>query len=103
MNHNEAMNVAKLFRATGLFSEVKVQHHGFYSDLTEEAMQDGQWRVELWSVNARAGNRTLTTVRSKPADAAEYATIAATATGKASARDAAAVRRIVAETEVDSE
>jgi len=59
------------------------------------------WEVELWAINARAGNRNLTMVH-------EYApkmvkAIARKATGKATARDREAFARMAAERECNAE
>ncbi len=84
-----ADQVAETFRAIGGFSKVEVQEFGF---------RTGDFRVELWNINPKSGNRNLETVR-EPVTAKEAALIARKAKGKATDRDKAALVRISAERE----
>lgn len=98
MNRDEASRVAESFRQLGGFSSVRVEQVG-----GEFALPTNPWTVELWSVNARAGNRNLTVIREVPANLAEAKRLARQAQGKATARDKAALARIAAEKEMEKE
>lgn len=99
MTYTQAQQMAEAFRAIGGFTEVKVDHHGFWSKRTPELEADGKWRVELWSVNPRAGNRNLEVVETF--DLASVPLLARKAKGQATARDKKALARIAAEREVN--
>lgn len=89
-----ARQVAAAFRALGGFSEVRISEFGYAS---------GCYEVHLWSVSARAGNRTLTAVAHVPATAKEYQILRKQALGKATAADAAALSRAAAARAMDAE
>ena len=113
MNYDRAKAVSEMFAAIGGFTSVNVGHHGFYETLDDEVKADGKWCVELWSVNPKAGNRTVTIVRDPisptddaprpPADMAEAKRIARLAKGKATEQDRAAFARAAAERAVNAE
>ena len=88
MTFESAKAVAAKFKELGGFSKV---------DYTEFGFESGCWTVELWSLNAKAGNRTLYSVDHVPATAKEYALIRKAALGKANERDRAALARIASE------
>lgn len=95
MNRNQANEMKAAFESIGGFSRVLVEHHGFA--MGNSADNDGQWRVELWHVNERSGNRNLTCVREYTVNKKQIALIAKDAMGKATARDKAALARIAAD------
>lgn len=99
MDRNEAIEMAELFRAIGGFSKVEVDHHGFVSKLTPEIEMDGNWKVDLWCVNAESGNRNLESVWNYEPKMAKA--IARKAKGKATKRDHQAFSRAAAERELD--
>lgn len=107
MTFNDAKKAAEMFRTIGGFAEVKVEHFGWVCwespEETEAARADDKWYVELWSVNAKAGNRTLTRVDALPSSDREAKLIAKAAKGKATERDRAAMARMRAEREVNAE
>lgn len=102
MTQDQAVAVAAMFREIGGFTEVRVSQQG-----GEFALPGNPWEVQLWAVNAAAGNRNLTVVRdpvsptddapAPPANLAAAKRIARLAKGKATARDRAALARIAAE------
>ena len=94
MTHESAEKVAETFKLLGGFTKVECMERGYDS---------GCWCVELWLVNAKAGNRNLYTVCHTPATEKEYKLIRKTALGKANERDAAALARIAAERELNRE
>lgn len=103
MNRDQAIEMMRKFSAIGGFNKVDVQHSGFLAERTPETDNDGLWRVELWLVNAKAGNRTLEEVKDY-ADNDEFISILAkVAKGKATAKDKAALNRIRAERAVNNE
>lgn len=108
MNHAQAKEMSAVFAAMGKFTAVTVEHHGFYElefgqPMPEELANDGRWTVELRSVNAKAGNRSLEIVRDYTANPKLIALIAKKALGKATARDMAAYSRMAAEAECNAE
>lgn len=102
MNRQQAIEVANLFREIGGFSEVRVDHRGFYSTITPELENDGRWEVQLWSVSAKAGNRNITKVE-HAVEMKEAKLVAKQAKGKANERDKAALARMAAERMVNAE
>jgi hypothetical protein len=96
MTREQAQEMAAKIRECGKFTSVGVRQVG-----GEFAMPDSPWEVELWWVNARAGNRNLTTVRDYAPDMAPA--IARKAMGKATKRDQEAVARIETERQMDRE
>jgi len=94
MDREDAITAAKMFREIGGFSEVRIDEWGF---------ETGCYCVQLWSVNAKAGNRNLTTVDHLPASMKEAKLIAKRALGKANARDKEALGRIATERTLDAE
>ena len=97
MNYSEAVQMKDEFAKIGGFDRIEVVHWGYIDARTPKTETDGKWLVELWSVNARAGNRTLETVREFEPKLA--GAIARKAKGKATARDKAAFARMAAEHE----
>ncbi len=89
MTRDQAIAVQVIFRSIGGFSEVRLAVVG------GEFGDQNSCQVELWSVNARAGNRNLTVVCDVVAEK-EAKLIAKQAKGKASERDKAALSRIAA-------
>lgn len=102
MNYDDAVKTASMFREIGGFSEIRVDHRGFYSQRTPALENDGKWTVELWSVNARAGNRNLFVVEHLPTEK-EAKLLAKKAKGQATERDNQALSRMAAEREVNRE
>ncbi len=104
MTKTDALRIAAQFDVIGGFTEVRVSHFGF---IATDAQGDASsaWEVELWSTNARAGNRTLTTIRSasEVPDAKTLARVARAAKGKATAADKAALARASAQKSLDAE
>jgi hypothetical protein len=97
MNYDDAKKVAEAVRAIGGFTEVQLEHYGFLAEITDAAKNDGRWSVELWSVNARAGNRTCYSIRDMPRDEKHLKLLIKAAKGKATERDRAALGRIASE------
>jgi hypothetical protein len=102
MNFSQAMEAAEIFRAIGGFTKVEVEHPGFYSRQTPEIENDGTWRVNLWCVNAKAGNKTVEFVTDAVTEKSAKL-IAKVAKGKATDRDRAALSRMAAERAVNQE
>ena len=98
MTQTEAMEAAKMFHQIGGFSRVEVEQLG-----GEFADPANPWKINLWSVNARAGNRNLTVIGTAPANTAEAKRLSRQAQGKATARDLAAFARQAADREMDKE
>lgn len=97
MNYDDAKKVADQVTAIGGFSNVEVDHHGFYAALTEAVKVDGKWMVNLWRGCAAAGNRNLYSIRDLPRDEKHLKLLAKEAKGKATDRDRAALGRIASE------
>lgn len=97
MTREQASEVAAMFREIGGFSSINVGQVG-----GEFAAPTNPWNVELWCVNARAGNRNLEIVKT-PVSAKEAKLIAKQAKGKANERDRAALNRMAAERAMDAE
>lgn len=97
MNKAEAIEMADLLRAIGGFTKITVMHHGFVRGHEHGVEVDGQWYVELVSVNAAAGNRNCTNVNVYAP--ANVAAIARNAKGVATKKDKAAMDRIAADRE----
>lgn len=93
MTREQATEVATMFREIGGFTSVGINEFGFDS---------GVYRVELWSVNARAGNRNLEVVKDV-VSAKEAKLIAKKAKGKATDRDRASLDRMAAERQINAE
>ena len=102
MNYDQAKGMAEAFRAIGGFSKIDTNHHGFLATLTPESQQDGKWYVELWCVNAKAGNRNLETVETYTTAQKDLDRIARKAKGKSTAADRKAFSRMAAEQTVDN-
>ena len=103
MTRTQAVEMAAAFKATGLFTTVEVEYFGFLSVLTPEAEAAANWHVNLWSVNARAGNRNLHRVRDYRPDPKWIKVAAKVAAKKATARDQAAYDRMTAERAANAE
>ena len=93
MTNEQANATAELFLKIGGFHKIEVEEFGWRS---------GNFLVNLWSINAKAGNRTLETVN-HPVDEKEAKMIARAAKGKATARDKEALGRMAAERQMNRE
>lgn len=96
MTEEQANAMATAIRDTNKISDVRVEQHG-----GEFAVPTNPWKVELWSVNAAAGNRNLYVIRDYDLSAVESHIRAAK--GKATARDKAAFFRHAVSKEMDRE
>lgn len=96
MTAEQAREIAEAIRQTGKVQSVSARQRG-----GEFALPTNPWEVEIWHVNARAGNRTLYKI-------CEYAPTMTdahvrAAIGQATKRDRAAFARIAAEREMAQE
>ena len=96
MTREQAQTIAGFFREIGGFTKIEVEQAG-----GEFAAPTNPWRVLLWSVNARAGNRNLTSIENaeEVPNVAAAKRLARVAKGKATERDRAALARIAQEKE----
>ena len=94
MTRDRANAIAAMFREIGGFTEIEVSQAG-----GEFATAASPWRVYLWCVNAKAGNRNLTQIEraDQVPDMAAAKRLARVAKGKATERDIAALSRIASE------
>ncbi len=92
MTHESAVATAAMFSSIG----------GFTVELEEFGWDSGCWRVNLWSVNAKAGNRNLFRVDYVPTPE-EAVLLAKQAKGQAKKRDTESLARIAAEREMNRE
>jgi len=96
MTREQAQEMATKIRECGKFTSVKAVQAG-----GEFAEPEAPWYVEIWSVNARAGNHNLTAVEDYTPDMIDA--IIRKAMGAATKRDQAAFARIEAERQMDRE
>ena len=97
MHYDQAVEMRKAFISVGGFSDVEFEHREFWTFHSPELDNDGEWTVNLWSINAGAGNRNLTVVADYEPTAAGIALLAKKAKGTATARDKSALSRMRAE------
>ena len=100
MNRTQAIEMKAAFTSIGGFTRIECEHRG---NPTSDAETDPQWRINLWSVNAKAGNRNLEVVTDYSSDASVIARIARKAKGQATAADKKACARIAAAAVQDRE
>lgn len=96
MNYNQAKEMVAEIQKIRKFApqNLEINHHGFVGQLTAENMDDGKWYVAIWCVNAKAGNRTVTSIDDYNIEAIPL--VLKKALGTATKRDLAALARIAA-------
>jgi hypothetical protein len=97
MNRDQAIAMFPAFRETRLFTDVRIEHRGWFDRLTDDVANDGKWQIELLLSNPRTGNHTLEIIADYHADANVIARLARKAAGTATKRDIAALDRMAAE------
>jgi len=95
MNHEQARQMAIHFINVEKFAKVRINRDGEYNDKTTATATD--FRVDIWTSNAKSGNTTVEHVKSYTADFGKLARIAKVARGKSNAKDRAAYARMAAE------
>lgn len=99
MNRSEAIQMRDWLREIGGLQKVQINHHGFYSTLTPEIENDGNWQVEVWHRNPKSGVVDMSQISDFSVDAGHLAAIARHAKGKATAADRRAFDLMRAERE----
>lgn len=100
MTREQAKAMYEMFAAIGGCSRIDIKQGSEFDERDAPT-----WHVELWSINPRTGNRSVTIVRT-PAEAADLTAakrLIREARGEATARDRATLARIRAEREMNAE